>query len=134
MVEDDLLHVLEIEKLCFSDPWCINMFQEAVYAYECLVLTDLDSILGFFIGFGVLDEYEIYNVVIRPDAQSKGYGKYLMKYAILQHNGRYNKYFLEVRKSNLPAISLYKSIGFNEIYVRKDYYKKPVEDAIVFLL
>ena len=39
--------------------------------------------------------------------------------------------FLEVRKSNLAAVNLYKKHGFINVRVRKDYYNDPVEDAIV---
>jgi ribosomal-protein-alanine N-acetyltransferase len=38
---------------------------------------------------------------------------------------------LEVRKSNLPAIKLYKKLGFVEAGIRKDFYTKPLEDAII---
>ena len=39
--------------------------------------------------------------------------------------------FLEVRKSNSEAVSLYDSLGFQKIGIRKKYYRKPVEDAVV---
>lgn len=38
---------------------------------------------------------------------------------------------LEVRKSNLPAIRLYESFGFESAGVRPRFYEKPVEDALV---
>ena len=39
--------------------------------------------------------------------------------------------FLEVRESNVPAISLYKKLGFEELGIRKKFYEHPVEDAII---
>lgn len=36
---------------------------------------------------------------------------------------------LEVRDSNLPAIALYASLGFEQIGLRKNYYQHPKEDA-----
>ncbi len=39
--------------------------------------------------------------------------------------------YLEVRESNLPARSLYTSAGFEEIGVRRGYYTKPRESAIL---
>ena len=38
---------------------------------------------------------------------------------------------LEVRASNTPAVSLYKSLGFKEVGRRKNYYKEPSEDALL---
>ena len=38
---------------------------------------------------------------------------------------------LEVRKSNVPAIELYIKNGFSEVGLRKNYYTKPTEDAIL---
>jgi len=39
--------------------------------------------------------------------------------------------FLEVRASNAAARRLYASRGFHEVGVRPNYYKRPVEDALV---
>ena len=39
--------------------------------------------------------------------------------------------FLEVRESNVPAISLYKKLGFEELGIRKKFYEHPIEDAII---
>ena len=41
---------------------------------------------------------------------------------------------LEVRSSNQPAINLYKKLGFTEAGTRKNFYAKPVEDAIIMWL
>ena len=41
---------------------------------------------------------------------------------------------MEVRESNDTAISMYESLGFDEISRRKDYYKKPTEDAVIMEL
>jgi len=40
-------------------------------------------------------------------------------------------YFLEVRQSNLPAIALYEKMGYKNIGIRKKFYEKPVEDAVI---
>jgi len=38
---------------------------------------------------------------------------------------------LEVRASNTAAIALYSAAGFFQAAVRRDYYSKPIEDALV---
>ena len=40
-------------------------------------------------------------------------------------------YTLEVRVSNMPAIRLYESLGFENLGIRKNFYEKPVEDAMI---
>jgi ribosomal-protein-alanine N-acetyltransferase len=39
--------------------------------------------------------------------------------------------YLEVRESNAPARALYAAHGFQEAGRRKEYYRRPVEDAVV---
>ena len=38
---------------------------------------------------------------------------------------------LEVRKSNAAAIAAYQKNGFQVAGIRKDYYRKPAEDALI---
>ena len=38
---------------------------------------------------------------------------------------------LEVRETNVPAISLYEKLGFEEAGIRKNFYEKPVENALI---
>ena len=40
-------------------------------------------------------------------------------------------YTLEVRAGNVPAIHLYESLGFKSLGIRKNFYEKPTEDAII---
>ena len=49
-------------------------------------------------------------------------------------NNSLKEIFLEVRESNTPAIALYESLGFEKIGVRKGYYDKPKEDAVIYRL
>ena len=39
--------------------------------------------------------------------------------------------YLEVRESNQPARGLYKSLGFEENGIRKNFYEQPVENAVL---
>ena len=133
MTYDDLDTVYEIEKTCYPDPWVLSSFEEALLNYEALVIYVLkeNELIGYFIGWGLYDEYEIYNVTIKPEYQNKGYGYYFISSIIKSHNNSFLKYFLEVRKSNKKALSLYKKIGFKYISERKLYYQNPDEDAFV---
>ena len=52
-------------------------------------------------------------------------------YAINGDDKNVTSYFLEVRQSNLPAIALYEKMGYKNIGIRKNFYEKPVEDAVI---
>ena len=144
MEDSNLLNVLEIETKCFPDPWPIKSFEECLVNCECLILVkhhtnQFDAsipvhnscIMGFFIGSETLDEYTIENVAILPEYQGKGYGFYMISTIIKNHKNKFANYFLDVRKNNFNAINLYKKLGFEPLYERKQYYLNPLEDAIV---
>ena len=74
------------------------------------------------------------NICVAPAYQSRGYGRVILQ-RLIDEATRFkaDSMFLEVRPSNPKAISLYHSMGFNEIGNRKGYYpaKQGREDAIV---
>ena len=90
----------------------------------------------FVMGRLVLDELEILTVACAPSHQNLGYAravvvKLLDKAAC---NGGLLG-FLEVAADNMPAISLYKSLGFVQVGLREGYYKRSDDgyfDALVF--
>ena len=58
-----------------------------------------------------------------------------MTYAIKTEKGNgLETLFLEVRSKNTPAIKLYNSLSFKKISERKNYYKDPVDDALIMML
>ena len=133
MKESDLAEVYEIETDCYSSAWPTKAFEDALSCLESFVLYLLsnDNLVGFFVGAGVEDEYNIYNIAIKPSHQRRGYGWYLLNTVVEGHFKRYENYFLEVRKSNREAIALYYKFGFRFAYERYNYYTNPVEDALV---
>ncbi|MCK9329984.1 MAG: ribosomal protein S18-alanine N-acetyltransferase [Candidatus Cloacimonetes bacterium] len=135
MKESDLTTVHKIEQDCFPEPWPMQAFKESLKYNESLILYDIttNEILAFQIGIGVLDEYSICNIAVNPVHQKKGLGKYFLTNIIEMHFKKYEKYFLEVRKSNKQAIALYHKLGFKVIYTRNRYYSNPIEDALVMM-
>lgn len=86
---------------------------------------------GFLIARQVLDEAEVLNVAVLPEARRKGQASALLAAACEQlRRSGVLRVFLEVRASNQPAIAFYRKHGFNESGRRKAYYRDPVEDAL----
>jgi ribosomal-protein-alanine N-acetyltransferase len=75
---------------------------------------------GFVAFQTVIDECEIKTICVLPSFRRQGIAEKLMKSLLKQQKG--NSVFLEVEESNLPAINLYKKLGFVTFSTRKDYY------------
>ena len=131
----DLDELLRIENASFTCPWSEESFLEAlasdaVRVYVCR--SDGGEILGFACLLTAADEGELLNIASDPAVRRFGVGRALLARCLedCEKNG-IGALYLEVRESNLPARSLYASTGFEEIGVRRGYYTKPRESAIL---
>lgn len=132
MQEKDIEQVSRIEKLCFSVPWSAKAFEEAIKKPDALYLTALEDaeVLGYCGAYVVLDEADINQVAVRENSRRQGIAKKLLEELLRQLEMQDIKAVtLEVRKSNLAAVSLYESFGFVLEGQRKNFYEKPTEDA-----
>jgi len=131
MVEADLNTVTQIERECFTDSWPKEAFAQGLVYNEnhILYLHDTAQIIGYLIGMGIIDEFHIYNLAIRSPFQRMGFGSYLLSAIIEMHGNKYTRYLLEVRVGNFKAINFYRKFHFQNVYVRKNYYNNPTEDA-----
>lgn len=136
--ENDLDAVMEVELRAYRYPWTRGIFQDCLRAgYPGLVLERDGEILGYGMLSIAADEAHVLNVGVDPLYQSKGHGRRLLRELVrsARHHGAH-RVFLEVRPSNLSAIALYHSEGFNEIGRRPRYYPADNgrEDALVMAL
>jgi [ribosomal protein S18]-alanine N-acetyltransferase len=76
----------------------------------------------------VEDEREILNIAVAPAFRRRGVARGLLSGLIRTWRG---KVFLEVRESNGAAQGLYKSLGFQQVGIRREYYASPPEPGIV---
>jgi ribosomal-protein-alanine N-acetyltransferase len=74
-----------------------------------------------------LPEREILNLAVAPVFRRMGIGSALLSEELRTAAD----FFLEVRESNLAAQELYRRFGFTEVGRRADYYRFPIESAIV---
>src|ERR1017187_2616873 len=65
---------------------------------------------------------------VAPGFRRRGFGRVLMESFLKDVRGAV---FLEVRSSNSYAREFYKSLGFQELTLRQNYYADPPEAAIV---
>lgn len=134
MADTDVDEVYEIEKEIFSEPWTKSSFLDSISdpSNHYLVAIVDGRVVGYCGYWGVAGEGYIYNVAVRTSHMRRGIGLMMLEELITQAVRRgITSMTLEVRKSNVAAISLYKKLGFTEAGVRKDSYTKPIEDAII---
>ena len=90
-----------------------------------------NSVVAFLVAWDVADDIELLHVATTKRFRRQGAARKLVE-ALLRHARRRHARHvsLEVRRSNHPAIGLYRSLGFRAIGIRRDYYAKGREDAI----
>ena len=136
MREDDLVQVVNIERAAYQFPWSEGIFRDCLRAgYTCWVQELDQELMGYAVLLTAVDECHILNLCIDPVLQGKGYGRRLLNKMLDYAKGiNANSAFLEVRPSNVYAVELYESEGFNEVGIRKDYYPAEFgrEDAMIF--
>jgi [ribosomal protein S18]-alanine N-acetyltransferase len=119
--------------------WSAEQYQ-AVFSGDVpsrvvLVLEEEAAVLGFVAGRAVGGEWEIENVAVAGPARRRGLGTRLLgEFLDWARGGGAEAVFLEVRESNFAARRLYEKWAFVETGRRKDYYREPEEDAIVYRL
>lgn len=130
MLEKDLSEVEKIEQSCFtSDAWSESSFVYAMESDELLSLTaEIDGRVAGYIVVTRIVEASIDSIAVAPEYRRQGVAEKLIRAALEGFSG---DVFLEVRQSNLAARELYKKLGFEEISVRRNYYERPDEDAII---
>src|SRR5262245_53791443 len=138
---EDAPALLALERRCFSHPWTMQHFREALADERTDVLVlrvrpdrtrPGTEIVAYCVVQTVLDEAHIHDLGVEPGLRRQGLARRLLDVAL----GRASRLgarraFLEVRQSNWPAVHLYRSLGFEVVSVRRDYYERPPEDALV---
>jgi len=137
MTAADLPRVLDIENACFSTPWKDATFRGLMRRTDTdLYVAELeDHIVGYAACWTVIDQSELGNVAVAPDARGRGIGGALVDAVVERVKERgARELFLEVRESNRVAQSIYRDRGFTVVGRRRSYYAQPTEDALVMRL
>ncbi|MBR4990595.1 MAG: ribosomal protein S18-alanine N-acetyltransferase [Oscillospiraceae bacterium] len=134
MNEGHVKAVAELEKICFSDPWSENSVASELKNKLALWLVEEDEgrVAGYIGSQTCGDESDVMNVAVHPDFRRLGIAETLVNALVEELSAIGSRCLtLEVRASNVPAISLYEKLGFAEVGRRKNYYRNPREDALI---
>jgi ribosomal-protein-alanine N-acetyltransferase len=131
----DLDQVMDIEREAFSEPWARGCFEHEILvldASELTVAISQENILGYTVAWFLDDEVHLANVAVRQRFRGGGIGRALVE-AVMSRAKQTGaeRVVLEVRRSNAEAQRLYETLGFLPAGVRKNYYTKEKEDAIL---
>lgn len=137
MSEQHIPALAEIENICFSTPWTVEGLSEELSNPQAhfLVALDKDTVVGYIGVQEICGEAYITNVAVLPEFRQNGIAKRLLSEAADGAKMRGCAFLtLEVRESNIPAISLYEKMQFSLIGKRKNFYREPTEDARIYTL
>ena len=131
----DLPAVLSIERRAFPTPWSLAMFvlELSKPAGVCLAAETDDGLLGYLVCSRYADVWHLMNVAVEPRARRMGIATALIE-RMKEEGGHDERYTLEVRLSNLGAISMYERLGFRPSGRRIRYYSDNGEDAMIMWL
>ena len=134
----DLDGIVQIERAVNPFPWGEEALRDTIASSgHHLISLREGRAVGFLLSSFVLDEAQLLLIGVSPNWQGVGVGGQLLKELINRSQDQGQKLiYLEVRSGNERAIRLYRSLGFIDIGVRRDYYPGLVgrEDAIVMSL
>ena len=128
----DLEEIKDILLSDFDDFWSYEVLREELLSDSSLyiVAKKQNEIIGFAGIKIIIDEADIMNIVVKKSYRNNGIGSLLLENLILTSNKKNLNFInLEVDCKNTIAINLYKKFGFEEISLRKNYYKN--NDAII---
>ncbi|MCD7744971.1 MAG: ribosomal protein S18-alanine N-acetyltransferase [Lachnospiraceae bacterium] len=136
MQASDISAVAGIERETFSLPWSEKGFRDTLHQdYSVYLVAKMEEnaeIVGYCGLLQSLDTAELLNVAVRRDQRGRGIGyAMLLRLMELGRERGIRRFTLEVRKSNEAALQLYKKLGFSPAGIRRRFYEKPVEDAVI---
>jgi ribosomal-protein-alanine N-acetyltransferase len=136
MTLDDVAYVLTVENEVYPYPWTERILQDCIrVGYDCWLALVNDTVVAHAVVSVAAGESHLLNLSVSKKHQGKGIGKAFIDFLIdIVRNKQATVMLLEVRPSNLQAISCYDAVGFNEIGCRKDYYPTAngKEDALLY--
>lgn len=136
MKPEDVEAVSGIEKDCFSQPWSRQMIADELgqeNGWREVAVDSAGNVVGFALARRYPDEWHLMDLAVRETSRRRGAAGRLLGRLIQAAEAAGKPVLLEVRESNIGAISLYEAHGFVALGVRRGYYPDTGEDALVML-
>lgn len=133
----DVEGINSIEALSFSNPWHPQTFRSLIEKGGATILVAEAAevgVVGYAVVWWVLEQGELANLAVSDRFRGNGVGSALLDRVLEEAAAAgVESLFLEVRTSNDGALALYRSRGFGQVGIRRDYYRTPTEDARILL-
>ena len=131
--EKHLDGVEKIEKTCFAHPWSREDLKNQIgLDTSHFLVATVDGNIAGYMGLQIFGgEGYVTNVAVMPEYRKQGIAEALIRE---QMKNEMSFITLEVRESNLPAISLYTKCGFKNVGIRPNFYSAPTENAIIMTI
>ncbi len=135
VAKEHLWAIAALEKEIFPDPWSETSLELLLGEQGSGVVLLEEGRLAAYAGMlHAPDEGQVTNIAVDPQCRRRGYGRAVTQALLEQaHKQGFSQVSLEVRVSNLPAISLYEGLGFAVAGRRRGFYRSPTEDALVMI-
>lgn len=133
----DVPAIHDIERKCFFTPWGReDVEHEVTYENGVMLVAEEDNrAVGYVSLRYVLDEGYLNNIAVLPEYRRKGLARGLLTQLTEECRELGLSFItLEVRMSNEPAKTLYRSLGYGMVGRRRNFYRDPREDALLFTL
>jgi ribosomal-protein-alanine N-acetyltransferase len=120
----DLPEIAQLEKGLYQFPWSLGNFRDSITAgYDCWAVTHGETVIGYAVLMIAFDEAHLLNIAIASEWQNQGVGRAFLAHMIeVARSAGCQIIYLEVRPSNVGARHLYRTVGFQQIAIRPEYY------------
>lgn len=134
MHSGDVKEAAALEAQIFTMPWSEEGFHSALRSPDTLYLSAKQNgrLIGYCGFWQSFDEADITNVAVCERCRGRGVGyQMLVELMRLGRERGVLRYTLEVRTGNAAAVHLYEKLGFVSAGIRKNFYERPREDALI---